>query len=407
MKASLTNAVPLPTDQDATGRKLGDEELANLGEVIASGVLNSTKGTFVKRLEASFAQRLGVKHVYACSSGTAAIHAAIAAINPEPGDEVVTSPITDIGALTPILYQGAIPVFADVDSRTWNCTSSSIEAALSERTRAIIVTHLFGNPCNMDSILPLAESRGIPVIEDCAQAYLAKHHQRLVGTLGTIGCFSLQQGKHITSGEGGLIATSNDDLARRIRLFINKGWPYGEQNPDHEFLALNSRMTELQGAVAAAQLPRLQQIVDARIVTANKLTDRLADLPAILTPHVTPGNVHAYWKYCLRVNGDMVRGGCDALGKQLKVHNIACAPRYIQKPAFECKIFREQKTFGNSRFPFTLARPEALDYGRSRFPQTYGALQNLLVLPWNENYEDEHVDFISEAIHEAVHDLGC
>jgi dTDP-4-amino-4,6-dideoxygalactose transaminase len=405
VKAILTNAIQLPTDQDATGRNLGEDELANLAEVIASGVLTSTKGKFVKELQTKFAESLGVKFAYACSSGTAAIHAAIAAISPEPGDEIITSAITDMGALTPILYQGAIPVFAEVDPRTWNVTGSTIEAALSERTRVIIVTHLFGNPCDMDRIMSLAESRNIPVIEDCAQAFLAKDRGRLAGTIGKIGCFSLQQGKHITSGEGGLVVTNDDDLARRIHLFMNKGWGYGEANPDHEFLALNYRMTELQGAVAAAQLPRLQQIVEARIATANELTKRLADLPAVLTPYVKAHSVHTYWKYCLRVDADIIPAGCDALGKYLKERNISCTPRYIQKPAFQCKIFREQKTLGNSRFPFNLARPEVLRYDESRFPQTYQALQNVLVLPWNENYERKHVDFISDAIHDAVIEL--
>ncbi len=402
---ALPNGIHIPTDQDASGRSLGGAELANLAEVIASGILNGTKGRFVKELQNKFAEKLGVKHVYACSSGTAAIHAAIAAIDPEPGDEMVTSPITDMGALTPILYQGAIPAFADVDPRTWNVTAKSIEAALSARTRAIIVTHLFGNPCDMDAIMALAESEDIPVIEDCAQAFLAQYRNRFVGTIGRIACFSLQQGKHITSGEGGLVATNDDLLARNMNLFINKGWGYGDAAPDHEFLALNYRMSELQGAVAVAQLPRLEQSVAKRIAAAQELTKRLAGLPGIETPYMHPDSIHTYWKYCLRVNSVIIPGGCEALGKQLNARNLSCAPRYIQKPAFECKVFREQKTFGNSRFPFTLARPKALQYDKGRFPLTYQALQNVLVLSWNENFQEQHVEFISGAIHDATYEL--
>lgn len=402
MSTTLAKGLQIPTDQDASGRNLGEPELANLSEVIVTGVLNSTRGKFVKELQGKFGEKLGAKHVCACSSGTAAVHAAIAAIDPEPGDEIVTSPITDMGALTPILYQGAIPAFADVDPRTWNITARSVEAALSERTRAIIVTHLFGNPCEVDEITALAESKGIPVIEDCAQAFLAQYRGRFVGTIGNIGCFSLQQGKHITCGEGGLVVTNDDVLARRINLFINKGWGYGEANPDHEFLALNYRMSELQGAVAAGQLPRLEYSVGRRTTAAQELTNRLADICPIETPFVQRGAVHTYWKYCLRVDSDIVRGGCDALGEQLKARSISCAPRYIQKPAFQCKVFREQKTFGNSRFPFSLARPEVLQYDESRFPGTSEALQNVLVLPWNENYQEKHIDFIADTIHEAI-----
>jgi dTDP-4-amino-4,6-dideoxygalactose transaminase len=392
----------LPSDQESSGRSLGQAELTYLSEVIASGILTSTKGRFVKRLEAEFAAKLGVKHVYACASGTAAIHTAIAALDPEPGDEIVTSPITDMGALTPILYQGAIPAFAEVDPKTWNVTAKTIEATLSERTRAIIVTHLFGNPCEMDQIMDLSESRGIPVIEDCAQAFLAQYRDRFVGTIGKIACFSLQQGKHITTGEGGLIGTNDDELAQRMNLFINKGWGYGDENPDHYFLALNYRMSELQGAVAVAQLPKLERAVERRIVGAQCLTEKLAGLKGLETPYVHPGSVHAYWRYCLRVDTEIIPGGCEALGRELRVRQIPCAPRYIQKPAFMCKLFQEQRTFGNSRFPFTLARPEVLQYEESRFPLTRQALQNVLVLPWNENYLEEHINYISDAIHDAA-----
>ncbi|HYP12302.1 MAG TPA: DegT/DnrJ/EryC1/StrS family aminotransferase, partial [Bryobacteraceae bacterium] len=142
----------LPSDQDASGRTLGNEEIALLTDTVRSGILTSTKGAAVKTFEQRFASMLGAGYGYACSSGSAAVHAAIAAVNPEPGDEIITTPITDMGALTPILYQGAIPVFADVDPDTYNLTAETIRRCLSRRTRAIIVTHLFGNPCQMGPI---------------------------------------------------------------------------------------------------------------------------------------------------------------------------------------------------------------------------------------------------------------
>jgi perosamine synthetase len=402
----LTNVgMQLPSDQEASGRTLGHEELNYLAEVIASGTLTSTKGKFVKRFEDEFAKKLGVKFAYACASGTAAIHTAIAALDPEPGDEIVTSPITDMGALTPILYQAAIPVFAEVDPATWNVTAKTIEPMLSSRTKAIIVTHLFGNPCEMDAINRLAESRGIPIIEDCAQAFLAKSQGQNVGTLGKVSCFSLQQGKHITTGEGGLVVTDDPELARRLYLFINKAWGYGDPNPDHYFLAMNYRMSELQGAVALAQLPKLEEVAQRRVAMAESLSQKLAGLKGVRIPYVRPGDVHTYWKYCLRVDSKVISGGSVALGKELKARQISSMPRYIQKPAFACKIFQEQKTFGNSRFPFTLARPEVLRYEEARFPLTMQSLQEILVLPWNENYVEAHVNFISDAIHDAAHQL--
>lgn len=392
----------LPSDQDASGRTLGAEELALLAEVIESGTLTSTKGNFVKTFEERFAAKVGVKHAYACASGSAAVHTAIAAINPNPGDEIVTTSITDMGALSPILYQGAIPVFADVDPRTYNVTASTIDAVLSDRTRAIIVTHLFGNPCEMDEIMELASRREIPVIEDSAQALLGEHDAKRVGGIGSVGCFSLQQGKHITSGEGGIVTTNDDALARRMFLFINKAWGYGDPNPDHYFLALNYRLSELQGAVLVAQLEKLDDVVECRVRTATSLTKKLQGVRGIETPHVGEKSIHTFWKYCLRVDDRVITDGAPGMAKLLKEKGIASAPRYIQKPAFMCEVFQKQRTFGNSNFPFNLARPETVDYGRDKFPGTYEALNAVLVLPWNERYTGEHVEYIADAVRDAA-----
>lgn len=392
----------LPSDQDASGRTLGEDEVALLTEAIRSGTLTSTKGQFVRRLEQEFAALLGSQYAYACASGTSAIHTAVAALNPEPGDEIITTPITDMGALAPILYQGAIPVFADVDPATYNVTAQAIAARLSPRTRAIIVTHLFGNPCGMRDIIALAQAHRLPVIEDCAQAFLARYNGTFVGTLGTIGCFSLQQGKHITTGEGGLVVTNDAALARRMYLFINKAWGYGDAQPDHYFLALNSRMSELQGAVAVAQLPKLAGVVEQRRCLAQILTTLLQGVPGIEAPRVTPGGFHVYWKYCLRVDPRVIPGGAVGLAQRLHPYGIVTVPRYIQKPAFMCEVFQQQRTFGTSRYPFPLAHPDAVNYTASRFPGTFAALEGVLVLPWNERYTEAHVAYIATAIRQIA-----
>ena len=407
MSASTIKFEPisLPSDQDHTGRTLGAREIQLVTEAIRSGTLTSTRGNFVKQLETEFARMLGIHFAYACSSGTAAIHAAIAAIDPEPGDEIITTPITDMGALTPILYQAAIPVFADVDRCTLNVTAATIEPMISSRTRAIIVTHLFGNPCEMDPIVALAAAHNIPVIEDCAQAFLASYKGRTVGTFGSIGCFSLQQGKHMTCGEGGLAVANDQHLARRLFLFVNKGWGYGDAAPDHYQIALNSRMSELQGAVALGQLEKLRASALTRQLRATELSERIAGLPGIRPFPVCPGGFNVYWKYCLLVDSTVIPRGAVGLAEALKARGISSAPRYIQKPAFQCEIFQRRRTFGNSQFPFTLARPEVLLYDRDHYPETFRGLEDTLVLPWNENYAVEHVEYIANSLQEAIADL--
>ena len=385
-----------PSDQDASGRLLGDEEVALVTEAIRGGTLTSTKGRFVRRFTEEFAALIGAAHASACGSGTAAIHAAIAAIDPEPGDEIVTSPVTDMGAITPILYQTAIPVFADVDPRTGNVTAEAIERVLSARTRAIVVTHLFGNPAEMGPILDLAERRGIPVIEDCAQAYGATSDGRPLGTLGAMGCFSLQQGKHITTGEGGVVVTDDPKLARRARLFIDKAWGYGDDRPDHYFAALNGRMSELQGAVALAQLGKLSRSVDQRQRMAVRLSAALAQVRGVEIVPIPANGTASFWKYALLVSDEL--GGPDALAASLRAGDVASAPRYIQKPAFDCAVIRDQRTFGRSRFPFTLARPEAVDYAPERYRGVHDFLRRVLVLPWNERLAEAHIDHIAARI---------
>jgi dTDP-4-amino-4,6-dideoxygalactose transaminase len=225
--------------------------------------------------------------------------------------------------------------------------------------------------------------------------------------LGTIGCFSLQQGKHITTGEGGIVTTNDEALARRLFLFINKAFGYGDPQPDHYFIAPNYRMCELQGAVAVAQLAKLKDIVAHRQASAQQLTERLQGLAGIETPWHDPRSTHVYWKYCLTVDSSKVQDGAVGLAKHLKEnYGIFSAPRYIQKPAFQCQIFAEQRTFGNSRFPFTLARPEAVDYTPAKFPGTFTGLEQVLVLPWNEAYTDQHIDYIANALKAALSQLA-
>ncbi len=404
-KSPMLVALPLPSDADHTGRTFGREELDLLRRVIESGTLNCTKGTMVKEFERRFAALYGMPFARCTTSGTAALHTAYAAIDPEPGDEFITTPITDMGALGPILYQGAIPVFADVDPTTYNVTAETIASHITERTRAIVVTHLFGNPCDMDPIMELAQSRGLPVIEDCAQAYLCEYKGQLVGTIGDIGCFSLQQGKHLSAGEGGIVITRNERLARRIRLFTDKAWGYGDPKPDHYFLAPNYRMTELTGAVALAQIDKVEQVVQSRQHTAELLTGRIAGIPGVAPPVTTPGGTHVYWKYCLRIEGDRFEGGLDAFANKLKEKGIHCAARYIEKPAFLCEVIRDRVTLGSSRWPWSTRNPEPPRERPEEFPGTFDALGHVLVLPWNEKYTAQHVDYIAGQIVETAASL--
>ncbi|MBX3464210.1 MAG: DegT/DnrJ/EryC1/StrS family aminotransferase [Planctomycetes bacterium] len=398
----------LPSDADHSGRTLGDDEVAFAAAAIRSGTLNSTRGTFVARFERDFAAWLGRGHAIACSSGTMAMHAAIAALGLAPGDEVITTPITDMGAITPILYEGGVPVFADVDRATLNVTAATIRAQLTERTRAIVVTHLFGGPCDLEPILALAAGRGLPVIEDCAQAFGATVRGRKVGTAGTIAAFSLQQGKHITCGEGGIVATDDPSVARRLFLFVNKAWGYGDAAPDHTFPALNGRLGELAGAVALAQLPKLDWVVSRRREVAAALHARLAPLPGLRLPGDPPYGTHAWWRFAFAVDADEVPGGALALGRRMQAAGIACVPRYVQKPAFECALFTDWRRSPITWLPLQqnprLHGPQP-PFRREHYPGAVRGLEQVVVLPINERYRLADVDRVAAAISAALREL--
>jgi dTDP-4-amino-4,6-dideoxygalactose transaminase len=397
-----SDPLPLPSERNASGRSLGDEEIALLKEVIESGILFGPHGTKVARFEQELQALFGVPYARAVSSGSAAVHTALGALDIAPGDEVVTSPITDMGAIAPILFQGAIPVFADVDQNTLNVTAETLRPRITGRTRAMIVTHLFGNPCDMDPILTLARERGVAVIEDTAQAYLATYRGALAGTMGDIAAFSLQQTKHITCGEGGFVLTRSESLARRARLWADKGWNYDSVDPDHEFLGLNYRMSELQGAVALAQLRKIRSMVEHRVTMAERLRTLLAGVPGVQPLPTTPGATQTYWRFVLLVDREFIAGGPQALSSELHSLGVWSTPNYIRMPAFLCRLFRERNTFGRTEYPFALSEDTHPLERLEDYPGCRDGLARVLVLPWTERHNPAHVELLADQISRAV-----
>jgi dTDP-4-amino-4,6-dideoxygalactose transaminase len=337
------------------------------------------------------------------------VHCAINALRLQAGDEVVTTPITDMGALTCILYEGGVPVFADVDPVTINVTAETIARQLTDRTRAIVVTHLFGLSCDMQPIVELAARRGIPVIEDMAQAFGAEERSGRPGTRGALACYSLQQGKHMTTGEGGVVTTDDPALARRVFLFVNKAWGYGDPQPDHYFPAPNFRLTEVQGAIAIAQLQKLDWVVQRRREVAAQLSAGLRSVPGLHLPQDPPGGRHSWWKYAFFVDPAVVDGGAVELGRRMKERGVFCVPRYIQKPAFECQLFADFAASPVTRLPLEhnprRQQPQPL-FHRRDYPGAVRALERVVVLPINELYGTEHVDHVTAVIREQARVLA-
>ncbi len=288
---------------------LGPEEKDAVWQVLESGQL--AQGKKVKAFEEAFAAFCGVKHAIATSSGTTALQTAILAHGIGPGDEVITTPFTFIASANAVVAAGAKPVFVDIDERTYNIDPCRIEAAITPRTKAILPVHIFGNPCNMEAIMDIAAQHRILVIEDACQAHGATVRGRKVGSFGT-GCFSFYPTKNITTAEGGIITTDDDELADRARLIRNHGQ---RERYYHEIIGYNFRMTEMQAAIGLVQLGKLDRFTAARRAHAEYLTARLQ---GVLTPSENPGCQHVYHQYTIRVPG----GGRDALANHLRERGI-------------------------------------------------------------------------------------
>lgn len=396
---------PLPTVAQAAGRTIGDEEVRAVEAVVLSGRLNRTMTpeSRAAALERAFATWLGVPHVVASTSGTAALHLAVAAVDPNPGDKIIVTPITDFGSVIPIIAQNAVPVFADVEPETWCIDPAAVAANVTERTKAIIAVHLFGQPADLDPLLTIARTHGIPLIEDCSQAYGATYKGQRVGTFGDISCFSLQQSKHITCGDGGLTATRDPDLARRMRLFADKGWPREGELRTHLFYGLNYRMTELQAAVAGAQLPKLDGVIAARQRAGRLLSSLLADLPGIHLPVLPGEGKSVYWLFPIRVNPSAVGVSVGELCPAIAAEGIPAQVGYVM-PLYLTPALAEGKTYGDSHFPFdsTYTSRSYTDYRPGLCPVAERMASEMFTVPINERYRDEDVHDIATAIRKVV-----
>jgi dTDP-4-amino-4,6-dideoxygalactose transaminase len=401
---ALEGGQPVRTRPLPSGKKVGKEELKEIVDVIDSGNLFRWGGTKVKQFEEEFARILGRQYAVASTSGTAAIHVAMGMLNPSPGDEIITSPITDIGSVIPILYQTAIPIFAEVHPETLTLDPESIEKNITPKTKAIMPVHLFGSPSDMDAINDIAKQHGLMVIEDCSQSHFSTYKGKFVGTLGDIGTFSLQHSKHMTAGDGGITVTDNEEFGIRGKLFADKGWQREDYGPRrYVVFGPNYRMNELTGAVAIAQLRRGQDIVAARRRNGDLLTQLIEDVEPIRPQKLLDGCQHGYWLYGLIVRKKSPFTA-DEFSKAMRAEGIPASPHYIGKPIFLChEAVRTQTLFGDSHFPFDHPNArQGIVYDETTCPVTQDVLDRLITLPMSEFYSEEDVRDMAAAVRKVA-----
>jgi len=385
----------------------GEDDIAEVTAAIRSQVLFGPEGTRVRALEEGFARLYGSSHAVACTSGTAAVHTAIAALDPEPGSEIITSPVTDFGTIAGMIYQGCVPIFADWKPGAYNLDPEDVARKITDRTAAIVPVHLFGNPCDMDAIMAIAQEHKLPVIEDCCQAYCTSYRGRYVGTVGDMGCFSMQESKHLPAGEGGLVITNSEGLAARMRLFRDKGWGSRGESGQRRYvlLGLNYRMNELTAAVALVQMRKVEQVVRARNRVGDRLTELIADLPGINPAPVTEGGSHSYWAYPIQVPGR----DAEAFARGVSAYGLWCGWGYTGKPIYLCAdALCGKRTFGTSGYPFT-APPcrTTVEYAPGLCPVAERELLETLILGPHEGWQEEDVEAAARIIRKVAAEQPC
>ncbi len=373
-KLALLGGSAVRTEPFPAYTVIGEEEKAAAIRVIESGVLSRFLGSWhadfyggpeVQAFERQWAGVVGVDYGISVNSCTSGLYAAVGAAGVGPGDEIIVSPYSMAASATAALIFNSVPVFADIDPKTYCLSADTIRARLTPRTKAIIVVHIFGQSADMDPIMDLAREHGLVVIEDCAQAPFATYKGRSVGSLGDMGVFSLNYHKHIHTGEGGLVTTNNATFAERVQLIRNHAEAVVERKGVTNLvnmIGFNFRLGEIEAAIGQAQLRKGPMLVQERRENVSYLERQLSNLPGLSMPLVGPGNEHVYYVHALdydsKATGIPRTTIVDALKAELPVTKLREGEGPLVRsgyvlPLYTLPMFRERVGYGKSGCPFT------------------------------------------------------
>jgi perosamine synthetase len=339
-------------------------------------------GEMVPAFERAFAERVGTRFAVACSSGTAGLQVALNRLGLEPGDEVVTSSFSFIASANVILHERATPVFAEIDALTLNVDPAAVEAAITPRTKAILPVHIFGYPCDIEAISRIAAEHGIPVVEDACEALGCSVAGRRVGTHGNPAVYGFYPNKQLTTGEGGMITTDDEDVALDLRSLVNQGRSDNGDWLVHQRIGFNQRMDEMSAAIGIAQLEKLDALLEARRRVAERYDALLAGIDGVELPYRGPEE-RSWFIYYVRLAAGLDR---DAVAAGLAARGVATRPYlpaiHLQPP------YRER--FG---------------FAEGMLPVTERVSGSTLALPFFVQLEDDDVAHVASSLREVLQEL--
>lgn len=330
----------IPVSEPSIGKK----EIEYVNQALKSGWISS-KGKFIDKFEEKFAKYCGVRYAVSTTSGTAALHLALASLNITRDDEVIIPTFTMIATAFTVVYCDATPVLVDAESETFNIDPQKIEEKITKKTKAIMVVHLYGHPCDMNPILQIAKKHKLLVIEDAAEAHGAEYKRKKVGSFGDVGCFSFYGNKIITTGEGGMIVTNNKKLAERAKLLKNMAFGQGVHKFEHLAVGYNYRFTNVQAAIGLAQMERIEKIIYLKRKIARQYNRSLRNIADLTTPVEKEGVKNVYWMYTILVDG----GKRDWLIDKLAKKDIETRPFFV--PIHQQPVFKKQGLFYKEKYP--------------------------------------------------------
>jgi len=356
---------------------IGDDDIQAVVKVLKSGML--AQGEEVRLFEQEFAKYIGVRHAIAVVNGTAALDIALKVLGISPGDEVITTPFTFIATANAILFQGAKPVFADIDPKTYNLDPNDVLEKITNKTKAIIVVHLYGQPADMKAFKEIAEDHRLYLIEDAAQAHGAEFMGKKIGSWGDIAIFSFYSTKNMTTGEGGMITTNSSEFAEKAKLLRNHGQ---SEKYLHVELGWNLRMTNIAAALGRVQLRKLDKFNEIRRRNAELLTKGLSSIKGITPPYVDPRAKHVFHQYVIRVEDEFPLTR-DELRAYLREKGIDTAIHY-PRPIFQQPLYRK------------------LGYPQDICPNSIDASRHVLSLPVHPLVSEDDIEYIVRVISELV-----
>lgn len=339
----------------------------------------SSKGRYIKEFEEQFANYCGCKYGISTTSGTTALHLALACLGIGPADEVIVPSFTMIATVFAVIYTGAKPVLVDSEPETWNIDTAKIEDVVTKRTKAIIPVHIYGHPCDMDPIMKIADKYNLQVIEDAAEAHGAEYKGKKVGGIGRIGCFSFYANKIITTGEGGMVVTDDEVIADKARSLKDLSFSE-EQRFLHTDLGFNYRMMNIQAAIGKAQFEKINELIERRRAHAHLYNSLLKDIEGIRLPVEKEWAKNVYWMYSIMV-GDEFGMSRDELMSRLREREIDTRTFFI--PMHQQPVFKRLGLFRQENYPIA----EEIS-------------QRGLYLPSGSGLTTEQIEYICQVIEE-------